>query len=127
MPAKTLALLLGSVALLLGFAPAATAEVARLEVEIQKPVSDLVLTGRPTSIEVRGGASVFGGVKRLDLFFVLDTSSSLKLTDPQDYRTAGAIGLVESLPDSSEDQSSSPSTEGRPGKGFFVPCSQMSF
>ena len=31
------------------------------------------------------------------MMFVMDTSTSLKNTDPQDFRSAGAIGLVENL------------------------------
>jgi Mg-chelatase subunit ChlD len=46
---------------------------------------------------VEGGASIFGGVKYLDLFLVLDSSKSLRRTDPKDYRAAGAIGLVTNL------------------------------
>ncbi len=104
MTGKTLGLRLGWVSFALGVAAAAGAGVGRLAVEIQQPASDRILTGAETSIEVQGGASVFGGVKQLDLFFVMDTSSSLKLTDPRDYRSAGAIGLVESLPEWSDVQ-----------------------
>ncbi|MCZ6784788.1 MAG: VWA domain-containing protein [Proteobacteria bacterium] len=94
---KTLVLALSAV-LLAGVAPAATGQVGDLEVKIHAPLPDLVVTSSETSIEVRGGASVLGGVKQLDLFFVLDTSRSLRRTDPEDHRKAGAIGLVESLP-----------------------------
>ncbi len=68
-----------------------------LKLAIRTPASDLVLTGWESSIEVTGGASVFGGVRFLDLMLVLDSSRSLLRTDRQDYRKAGAIGLVESL------------------------------
>ncbi|UCE87722.1 MAG: VWA domain-containing protein, partial [Deltaproteobacteria bacterium] len=57
-----------------------------------------------TEVDVEGGASIFGGVKYLDLFLVLDSSKSLRRTDPRDYRTAGAIGLVQSLPAKSDIQ-----------------------
>lgn len=70
----------------------------KLRVEIQRPASDLRLTGWESSIEVEGGASLFGGVKFLDLMFVLDTSRSLRRTDPEDFRSRGAASLVESLP-----------------------------
>ena len=84
-------------------APAPAAE-PELRVEIHSPVSGQVLSGAETSIEVTGGASVFGGVRHLDLFLVLDTSRSLNRTDPRDFRRAGAIGLVRSLPTRSDIQ-----------------------
>ena len=87
-----------------GAAPAASAPNGDLQVEIQHPVTGTLLTNSEASIEVRGGASIFGGVTQLDLVLVIDTSSSLKNTDPDDYRTSGAIGLVESLPDWSDIQ-----------------------
>jgi Mg-chelatase subunit ChlD len=74
-----------------------TAE-GELKVAIRNPSPDVTLTSWERSIEVEGGASVFGGVRFLDLIFVLDTSESLRRTDPRDYRTLGAVGLVESLP-----------------------------
>ena len=70
---------------------------SELRLEIRTP-GDLDLTGWETSIAVEGGASVFGGVRFLDLMLALDTSKSLLRTDPKNYRTSGAIGLVESLP-----------------------------
>ena len=90
--------------LLVGLAAAASAQTGELRVEIQQPAAYRVLTSWETSVEVEGGASIFGGVKYLDLFLVLDTSKSLQRTDPRDYRTAGAIGLVESLPAKSDIQ-----------------------
>ncbi len=81
-----------------GATPAASGPAGRLELNIQHPSAGTVLTGSEISIEVQGGASVFGGVKQLDLVLVLDTSRSLRNTDPNDYRMWGAIGLVESLP-----------------------------
>jgi uncharacterized protein YegL len=75
-----------------------------LKVEIRKPAPDLRLTNWETSIEVEGGASVFGGVRFLDLILVLDTSKSLRRNDPRDYRTLGAGGLVENLPAKSDVQ-----------------------
>ncbi len=73
------------------------APTGELKVEIQTPSPGLFLTGGETWIDVEGGASIFGGVRLLDLMLVLDTSKSLRQTDPRDYRSAGAIGLVESL------------------------------
>jgi Mg-chelatase subunit ChlD len=75
-----------------------------LQVEIQTPSPNLVLTNWESSIDVEGGASIFGGVRYLDLMFVLDTSKSLQRTDPRDYRSSGAVGLVESLPPRSDIQ-----------------------
>lgn len=68
-----------------------------LMVEIHSPSPDLLLSDGETWVEVEGGASTFGGVRYLDLMMVLDTSSSLARSDPKDYRSAGAIGLVKSF------------------------------
>ncbi len=73
--------------------------VGELRVAIQSPYSDLHLRDWETSLEVRGAASVFGGVKYLDLMLVLDTSRSLKSMDPENHRSAGAVRLVRSLPE----------------------------
>jgi Mg-chelatase subunit ChlD len=85
-------------------AAGATGPIGELQVEIHSPAAGQVLSTAATSVEVVGGASVFGGVRYLDLFLVLDTSRSLKNTDPRDYRRAGAIGLVRSLPAHSDIQ-----------------------
>lgn len=77
---------------------------ADLKVEIHTPSGDLFLTNSETWIDIEGGASIFGGVRYLDLALVLDSSKSLRRTDPRDRRSAGAIGLVESLPASSDIQ-----------------------
>ncbi|NRA02059.1 MAG: VWA domain-containing protein [Myxococcales bacterium] len=69
-----------------------------LQVEIKSPAPDLVLSSAESWIDVRGSASTFGGMKQLDLFLVMDTSSSLRASDPEDQRLDGAIRLVESLP-----------------------------
>lgn len=68
-----------------------------LEIEIQSPTTDFVVSSGEKVIEVEGVASTIGGVKYLDMMFVMDTSTSLRGTDPKDYRSAGAIGLVENL------------------------------
>ena len=70
---------------------------AQLQVEIQSPPAGSILVDHESWIDVEGGASVFGGVRSFDLMLVLDTSQSLRGSDPKDYRSAGAIGLVESL------------------------------
>ena len=49
MPGKRLGLRLGLVSLALGVAAAASADVGRLTVEIQKPALDQILTGAETS------------------------------------------------------------------------------
>ena len=49
------------------------------------------------TVEVEGIASAIGGVRYLDMMFVMDTSQSLRSTDPQDFRALGAIGLVQNL------------------------------
>jgi hypothetical protein len=68
-----------------------------LQIEIQSPFADFNAVEGETSIEIEGIASAIGGVRYLDMIFVMDTSQSLRSTDPKDFRSAGAIGLVEHL------------------------------
>ena len=85
-------------ALMIGSAAYGAAESERnLQVEIQSPSADFTVEDGATSIEVEGIASAIGGVRYLDIMFVMDTSRSLRSSDPQDYRSLGAIGLVENL------------------------------
>ncbi|NIV18378.1 MAG: VWA domain-containing protein [Woeseiaceae bacterium] len=69
----------------------------KLQVQIQSPADDFVVSDGTTVVDVEGVASSIGGVQYLDMIFVLDTSSSLRQTDPKDYRSLGAVGLVENL------------------------------
>ncbi|MDJ0852733.1 MAG: VWA domain-containing protein [Myxococcota bacterium] len=85
--------------LTLAGASAAWAERGELRLEIREPRDGSVLPSRQGSVQVQGAASVFGAVRYLDLFLVVDTSKSLLRTDPKDFRKSGAIGLVKSLPD----------------------------
>jgi Mg-chelatase subunit ChlD len=75
---------------------ASTASVG-LRIEIHTPGDDFVAANGESTVEVEGVASTIGGVRYIDMIFVMDTSSSLRSTDPSDYRSAGAIGLVENL------------------------------
>ena len=68
-----------------------------LQIEIQSPSDDFVLDEGQTTVEVEGIASAIGGVRYLDMIFVMDTSQSLRGTDPKDFRSTGAIGLVRNL------------------------------
>ncbi len=68
-----------------------------LQIEIQSPIADLISVEGGTTIEVEGIASTIGGVRYLDMMFVMDTSMSLRSTDPNDFRSAGAVGLVQNL------------------------------
>ena len=68
-----------------------------LQVEIQSPSPNFVVEDGTTSIDVEGVASAIGGVRYLDIMFVMDTSRSLRDSDPQDFRALGAIGLVQNL------------------------------
>jgi Mg-chelatase subunit ChlD len=96
MGTRTRALVAGC--LLLAAAPAGgAAGAASVSVEIHEPAPGSVLPAGTTSVEVVGGASIYGGVQRLDLFLVVDTSESLRRTDPRDHRKAGVIALVRSL------------------------------
>jgi Mg-chelatase subunit ChlD len=79
---------------------APAAPTARLTVEIQEPAPGSVVSPAQAPggrVEVVGGASIYGGVRALDLFLVLDSSESLRRTDPDDHRTRGVIHLVRSL------------------------------
>jgi len=78
-------------------AATASAQLGTLKVEIREPVDGLQLQRWESGIDVVGGASIFGGVKHLDLFLVLDSSGSLGNTDPKDFRAAAAVALVRSL------------------------------
>jgi Mg-chelatase subunit ChlD len=90
--------------LLVGLAPPVGAQKGELQVEIQNIQDRLLLTQEETEIDVEGAASVFGGLKYLDLFLVLDASKSLLRTDPEDYRVEGATALVRALPEKSDIQ-----------------------
>jgi Mg-chelatase subunit ChlD len=74
-----------------------TASERSLQVEIQSPAAGFTVEDGATTIEVEGIASAIGGVRYLDIMFVMDTSGSLRSSDPDDYRSLGAIGLVKSL------------------------------
>jgi Mg-chelatase subunit ChlD len=83
--------------LFLALAGTATASDRALQVEIQSPSAGYTVEDGATLVEVEGIASAIGGVRYLDIMFVMDTSSSLRGSDPSDYRSAGAIGLVRNL------------------------------
>jgi Mg-chelatase subunit ChlD len=68
-----------------------------VQIEIQSPSADFTAVEGETIIEVEGIASAIGGVRYLDMMFVIDTSASLRGTDPKDFRSTGAIGLVGNL------------------------------
>jgi Mg-chelatase subunit ChlD len=68
-----------------------------LQIRIQSPSADFVAVDGETTVEVDGVASSIGGVQHLDMIFVMDTSMSLQRTDPDDFRSSGAIGLVRNL------------------------------
>jgi len=75
----------------------ASARQGGVQIEIQSPSADFSAVEGETTVEVEGIASAIGGVRYLDMMFVMDTSQSLRGTDPKDYRSTGAIGLVRSL------------------------------
>jgi Mg-chelatase subunit ChlD len=68
-----------------------------LQVDIQSPAHGYTVEDGSTMVDVEGIASAIGGVQYLDIMFVMDTSQSLRSSDPQDFRAAGAIGLVRNL------------------------------
>jgi len=75
-----------------------------LQIEIQSPSADFSAVNGETSVEVDGIASAIGGVRYLDMIFVMDTSQSLRGTDPADFRVRGAVGLVRNLSPKSDIQ-----------------------
>ncbi|MGI9202615.1 MAG: vWA domain-containing protein [Woeseiaceae bacterium] len=78
-------------------APTSTDSQGNVQIEFQSPIADLILDANDSTIEVEGIASAIGGVRYLDMMFVMDTSGSLSGTDPNDFRSEGAIGLVRNL------------------------------
>ena len=75
----------------------AVAESDAVQIDIQSPTADFAAVEGETTVEVEGIASAIGGVRFLDMVFVMDTSTSLRSSDPNDFRSQGAIGLVENL------------------------------
>jgi Mg-chelatase subunit ChlD len=73
------------------------ASKGNVQIEIQSPSAGFNAVEGETTIEVEGIASAIGGVRYLDMMFVMDTSASLRGSDPNDFRSAGAIGLVSNL------------------------------
>jgi Mg-chelatase subunit ChlD len=68
-----------------------------VQIEIQSPSTGFTASVGETNVQVEGIASAIGGVRYLDMIFVMDTSQSLRSTDPSDFRSAGAVGLVRNL------------------------------
>lgn len=85
------------VAMLATLVGATAAAQDSLQIEIQSPAAEFSAETGATVIEVEGMASAIGGVQYIDMIFVMDTSQSLRSTDPKDYRSLGAIGLVRNL------------------------------
>lgn len=75
-----------------------------LLIEIHPMATDLLSSGEAISVDVEGVASAIGGVRYLDIMLVLDTSMSLRSSDPNDYLSTGAIGLINSLSPKSDTQ-----------------------
>jgi Mg-chelatase subunit ChlD len=68
-----------------------------VQIEIQSPSADFTAAEGEMTVEVEGIASAIGGVRYLDMIFVMDTSASLRGSDPEDFRSTGAVGLVRNL------------------------------
>jgi len=83
--------------MILALAGTAGASDRDLQVEIQSPSAGYTVEDGETVVDVEGIASAIGGVRYLDIMFVVDTSQSLRRTDPSDFRALGAIGLVQNL------------------------------
>ena len=58
-----------------------------LQIEIQSPSADFSAVEGETTVEVEGIASAIGGVRFLGMIFVMDTSASLRSSDPDDFRS----------------------------------------
>jgi Mg-chelatase subunit ChlD len=86
---------------------------AELQVQIQSPTAEHVPAEGEMIVDVEGVASTIGGVQYIDMMFVMDTSSSLRKSDPQGYRSAGAIGLVRGLSPKSDTKIGVVSFSGR--------------
>ena len=69
------------------------AEQGALQIEIQSPSVDFAVTSGETNIEVEGIASAIGGVRYLDMIFVMDTSQSLRSTEVAN----GSLGSENSI------------------------------
>ena len=89
------------------------AHAAELQVQIQSPTAETIPPDGEMIVDVEGVASTIGGVKYIDMMFVMDTSSSLRKTDPQDYRSQGAVGLVRGLSPKSDTKIGVVSFSGR--------------
>jgi len=84
---------------LLGFAGVSYAAPGGLEIEIRAPEDQRVYTASERSIEVEGVASIPAAISRLDLMLVMDTSRSLRNSDPYGHRIDGVMQLIDTLPE----------------------------
>lgn len=84
-------------ALIAAVAPVTVVASGSLQIEIHTPPADLRSVNGQLTFEVEGVASAIGGVRHIDMMLVLDTSGSLARTDPDDYRSSAAVGLIEGL------------------------------
>ena len=80
------------------------AAAAELRVEILTPTQGQLITGDERRVLVDGGASSFGGIRQLDMVFVLDSSKSLMKTDPRNFLARGTVGLIQNLSPKSDIQ-----------------------
>jgi len=76
---------------------AQAAHAGQLRVSLEDPAADRVLTAGIAPVEIRGRAEILGSRAGLDLFLVLDTSKSLRRTDPDKELAAGARTLAWNL------------------------------
>ena len=84
-------------AILLASAALPTAHAGQLRVSLEDPAPDPVLTAGGAPVEIRGRAEILGSQAGLDLFLVLDSSKSLRRTDPDKQLGAGARTLAWNL------------------------------
>jgi len=82
-----------------GVAGDSLAGIGEPEIEIRSPQGQRVYEATRQSIRVEGIASVPGATPKLDVMLVLDTSRSLKNSDPYAHRITGSMQLIDSLPD----------------------------
>ena len=82
--------------LFLALAGAAAAADRGLQVEIQSPSAGYMVEDGATLVEVEGIASAIGGVRYLDIMFVMDTSSSGPKSGDRGAAAFAAVGQHQS-------------------------------
>jgi Mg-chelatase subunit ChlD len=83
--------------LLPGLAVGPASQAGQLRVTLEDPGADGPLTAGQAPVAITGRAEVLGSRPPLEVFLVLDSSKSLRRTDPEGRMVAGARGLAWNL------------------------------